>query len=231
MKNCHSNLKKKLLRRQWRCWWAKNKENYYENDNGPAKWVQFGISSSVDARQWWKVSVVPLLSCSSRVIFHLYGNNFWKMWPLKRKGMLKWLFCLSFETSYQICCCYVPRSCGRIASQCVVYICCSQIASSWLFFFQVSINLLRRGQLFSLRLHEHLVQPSHLLNWNLLFHNIIFARWSIVGVSFVLLWPLSTFDGHRIVIWSVAAISFHAWKRAMLMLTHFDSRAATSWCY
>ena len=94
----HSNLKKKLLRRQWRCWWAKNKENYYENDNGPAKWVQFGISSSVDARQWWKVSVVPLLSCSSRVIFHLYGNNFWKMWPLKRKGMLKWLFCLSFET-------------------------------------------------------------------------------------------------------------------------------------
>ena len=55
------------------------------------------------------------------------------------------------------------------------------------YFFQVSINLLRRGQLFSLRLHEHLVQPSHLLNWNLLFHNITFARWSIVGVSFVLL--------------------------------------------
>ena len=82
----HSNLKKKLLRRQWRCWWAKNKENYYENDNGPAKWVQFGISSSVDARQWWKVSVVPLSSCSSSVIYILYGNSYWKICPLKRKA-------------------------------------------------------------------------------------------------------------------------------------------------
>ena len=91
MKNRHSNLKKKLLRRQWRCWWAKNKENYYENDNGPAKWVQFGVSSPVDARQWWKVRVVPLWTCSSRVIYHLYGHSFWKVCSLKGKIMLTFL--------------------------------------------------------------------------------------------------------------------------------------------
>ena len=225
MKNRHSNLKKKLLRRQWQCWWATNKENYYDNDNGPAKWVQFGVSSSVDARQWWKVSVVPLSSCSSSVIYILYGNSYWKMCPLKRKA------CWNYFSIWVL----------KLLIKCVavmfLVLVGKLLANVWftsavprLPFFS-SVDLLRRGQLFSLRLHEHLVQPSHLLNWNLLFHNIIFARWSIVGVSFVLLWPLSTFDGHRIVIWSVAAISFHAWKRAMLMLTHFDSRAATSWCY
>ena len=84
---------------------------------------------------------------------------------------------------------------------------------------------------FFLRLHEHLVQPSPLLNRNLLFHLSFLPDALLLVRFFVLLWPLSTFDGHRIVIWSVAATPFHAWKRAMLMLTHFDSRAATSWCY
>ena len=161
MKNRHSNLKKKLLRRQWRCWWAKNKENYYENDNGPAKWVQFGVSSSVDARQWWKVRVVPLLSCSSRVIYHLYGHSFWKMCPLIRKTMLKNDFS-GLDWKFLIKCVAVMFLVPRLLHPG--------------YFFQVSINLLRRGQFFSLRLHEHLVQPSHLLNWNLLFHNIIFGR-------------------------------------------------------
>ena len=93
MKNRHSNLKKKLLRRQRRCWWAKNKENYYENDNGPAQWVQFGVSSPVDARQWWKVRVVPLLSCSSSItLWQFLVENV----SSEKKGHVKMTFLFEF---------------------------------------------------------------------------------------------------------------------------------------